>query len=414
MYSKDIGDKMRFDIENVKPGMIVASPIYKQNNLIAILNSDVVLTETTIERLKQNGIKHIDIKLSKEQEMAYIADKGVEGTISNELKVEARESIASFNTNKILQSAQKMTTSIIGSKDFKYSLSEYKETADIFSHSIRVASFAVLLAKFYNDSLKIDPNVTDEIYSEKRVDLESIAAAAMLHDIGKLCINKSILEKVLSTHSVIYDIFPALKEIDLSNYDDKYCSIYSYLLLNEHISLKSEIKMMILLSNENENGKDSLKQGEKYTKSTQSFVIGSKIIRLCSMYDDELKQTIEQNTPLENISAKLDFYATNNIVNEGLEKLFIEHIPLYSTGVKVKLSNGQFAIVEESFRGRMFICRPIVRTIPDGQIIDLRQELALTVQEICSDEISFYDIVNRQIETMEMELSNNNEKSKSI
>lgn len=388
---------MRFGIDYVKPGMIVATPIINKNNSM-ILNSNVILTDRIIEGLKKNDIEYIDINLTKEQESAYIADQGVQSTISKQLNDDTKNSIRNFNTAEIIKNAQLMTTSIIGTDKFKYSLSEYKQSADIFSHSTRTAAFAVLVAKFYNDSID----------STEKLDLQSIAIAAMLHDIGKLCKNETILNKVLAIPTVLNQKYPIVNNFSLNKYDDEYSSIYSYLLLSRNPLLKPDIKMMVLLSNENENGQGLLQPGKMYTDSKQNFVIGSKIIRICSMYDDELKQTIDENKPLENISAKLDYYAANNIINENLEKLFIEHVPLYSNGVKVKLSDGRYAIIEESFHGRLFICRPIVRTIPDGEMIDLRSSLNVTIQEICNDEISFLEIVNRQIETMEQELSEKN------
>ena len=191
----------------------------------------------------------------------------------------------------------------------------------------------------------------------------------------------------------------------MNNYSDEFSAIYSYLLLCNNKVISPDIKMMILLSNESDNGKGPLELPEKTLNSRQNFVFGAKIIKLCSMYDEELEQIISQNESLENISSKLDFNAVNNVVNNELEELFIEHVPLYSKGVKVKLSNDKYAIVEESFYGRMFVSKPLVRTIPDNEFIDLRNELSLTIEEICKEEISFLEIVNKQLNGMEEEIS---------
>jgi hypothetical protein len=395
---------MKFEIGNVKPGMVTADAIMKENNPTIILNANVTLTEKMIEALKKNGIKYIDIALTKEQQCAYVIKKGVNNTISSKLEEDAKNSIKNFNTSKIIQNAQLMISSILESDSFEYDLAKYKIPSDIFAHSVRTASFAIILAKFYNDSL--NSFILDNTVLKKcTINLESIAVAAMLHDIGKLCKDKTILEKILKTNNSLSKFFPGIKDINLENYDENYSSIYSYLLLNQNSLLKPDIKMMVLLSNETENGKGPLKPSEQYLKSRQNFIFGSKIIKLCSIYDDELNKMISSNEPLENISSKLDYLAVNDIVNDELEKLFITHIPLYSKGIKIKLSDGRFAVVEESFHNRMYICRPIVRTIPDNEIIDLRQEYTITIKEICSDEVSFMDLVNRQIQDMEQELS---------
>lgn len=394
---------MKFPIDNVKAGMVLSCPIYGENGRTIILNSGAELTDKIINKLSDLDIKIVDIKLSPAQQFAYEADKGTNATIPSSIMKDAKESIKKFDTNKIIENSKLITSSILNSEELNYSLSEYKEISDVFSHSVRVSLFATLLAKYYNNTLDsfVEPNTLDKC----KINLEHIATAAMLHDIGKLCKNEKLLNKVLSTGSNISKVFPAIAKKDLNNYKDEYSSIYSYLLLNNVKMIEPDVKMMILLSNELENGKGPLELPERYLNSRQSFVFGSKIIKLCSMYDEELNKMISQNESLENISSKLDYYAVNKIINNELEELFIEHVPLYSKGVKVKLSNDKYAIVEESFHGRMFISKPLVRTIPDNELIDLRTELSITIKEICKDEISFLEIVNKQINGMEEELS---------
>lgn len=388
---------MKISINKVKPGMTVGTGVMKIDSPIILLNSDAVLTEKMIERLKAMGITEIDIKLTKDEEVIYNADKGVEPTLSTELFEDSKRSIKNLNAAQIIYNAKNITTSIIDSDEFKYSLSEYKNASDIFSHSVRVASFSVLLAKSYNDTLSSE----NQMY---KIDLDSIAVAAMLHDIGKLCEDKNVLKSVLSLPNNLEKFFPSIRELNLQNYNEDFSSIYSYLLINNNPLIKADTKMMILLSNEDELGKSPLQPSENFIKSRQSFIMGAKIIKLCSMYDDELKYSISMNEPLENITAKLDYSAANNIVNDELEQLFMDHIPLYSKGVKVKLSNGKYAVILESFYGRMHICRPYVMTIPDNELIDLRNERSITIEEICNDEFSFTDIVRTQIDYMNQEI----------
>ena len=128
--------------------------------------------------------------------MVNILDKGINTTIPSSLAENSKESIRNFDTIKIISNAKEMTRAIIESKEFKYNLSEYKQMSDIFSHSVRVAAFSVLLAKHYNDTL--ENVIQDEKSLEKtKIDLEAIAAAAMMHDIGKICKDESVLQKIL-------------------------------------------------------------------------------------------------------------------------------------------------------------------------------------------------------------------------
>lgn len=394
---------VKIPIDIVKAGMILRYPIFKEDSKAMILNSGIELTDKLINKLNDLDIKIIDIKLTPEQELAYEADKGVITTISPNIMKDSKKAIKNFDTEEIIKNSKLLTASILNNDLFNYNLADYKEIYDIFSHSVRVASFSTLLAKYYNDSLESFVNPT--LLNKCKINLEHIATAAMLHDIGKLCKNEKILKKIASINSNFSRIFPAIEKKNLSIYNEEFSSIYSYLLLCNNKQIDSNIKMMILLSNEAENGQGPLELNENYRNSRQNFIFGSKIIRLCSMYDEELYKMINQNESLENISSKLDYYAVNKIINNELEQLFMNHVPLYSKGVKVKLSNDKYAIVEESFHGRMFISKPLVRTIPDNELIDLRNELSITIKEICKDEISFLEIVNKQINSMEEELT---------
>jgi len=110
-----------------------------------------------------------------------------------------------------------------------------------------------------------------------------------------------------------------------------------------------------------------------------------------------LEKAIKNNEPLENISSQLDNYAFNGLLDKEITDLFIKHVPLYSVGVNVRLSDGRTAIVIETFTESVNNYKPKVMVISTGQIIDLRNETTLTVREICDKNISFSELVTRQI-----------------
>ena len=164
--------------------------------------------------------------------------------------------------------------------------------------------------------------------------------------------------------------------------------------------------MSVLLSTENEMETGPLKAQKKLMTSKQSFITSAKIIRLCSIYDDILKQTIDKNESLENISAQLETYSVNGILSKELTDLFIKHVPLYSVGIKVHLSDGRTAQVIETFTEKVNNYKPKVKVLKTGEIIDLREITNLTVVDIDDDNISFEEIVTRQIIDMNNEITN--------
>lgn len=395
---------MNIGIDYAKPGMILATPLMKEN--IVILNSGVVLSDRIIIALKRNGINNIDIRLTKEQEELFrnAIQPTVTETISKENKEAAKKAIASFDIVNVIKSSENIISSVLESNEFSYELAEYKTANDIFTHSVRTSAFVAVLTKYYNSVLPSiingDKNLLNkqEVLKKCEINLESIVTATLLHDIGKLCKNKELLSRIKKIPDAVKNFFPGVTDDILKNYDERYSAVYSYLLICDNKDISTDVKMMILLSCENELGTSVLKAPTTFIKSRQNFVYGSKIIRLCNMYDETLEQTIKENSSLENVSSKLDYNAVNKGINEELEKLFIECVPLYSKGVKVLLSDGTLATVMESFTGRTNITRPIVKTI-DGRIIDLRDlenTKNLTIEEL-SDEETILDVINKQL-----------------
>lgn len=389
---------MNFDINNVKPGMVLDKPIIGLNT--TMLNTGMVLTTTIIKRLKKLGIKTINISLPYNKSSYYIYNQNVETTIDKDLINKTRNALVNFDIKNILDNSKNIVSTIINSQDFKYDLSEYKKNDDIFSHSIRVASFSIILAKIYNEYLN---NIIPDSNARQKymIDLNTISTAALLHDIGKICKNDEMLKKITDIPDNLKSHFKGIMDTPLDKYDDNFYSIYSYSLLNEKQDIIPDIKLMILLSGETENEKGPLKAPISYTQNRYNFVFGAKIIHLCDMYDRALKNCIENNESLENVIAKLSQEAMTGGVNKELENLFINNVPFYSVGTKVKLSNGSYAIVKESFVGRYDTYRPIVLTKPDYKEIDLRNETTITIKEICSNDTSFQDLVDHQIYDMQ-------------
>lgn len=393
---------MILNINNVRPGMITATPILNKNNVI-ILNAGKELNDSIIAALLKNDIGEIDISLTKEQEELYKIDKDIDTTISEELKIKSINSLKDMNINGILESSQEIISAILKAKEFSYSLLEYKGKNTIFGHSVRVAAFAAVLAKYYNKSLF--KNTSTE---KQAINIEHLTTAALVHDLGKTLQNQTNFKTKEAPNS-FKEKLPGIANVPLDKYDENYSSFYTFYLLCQHPEIPADVKLTTLLVGENEIGTGPLKAKTEFINSKQSFIVASKIIRLCSIYDDSLKEVIKSNVSLENISSLLEAHSINGSINKELVDLFIQHIPLYSVGVKVKLSDGRYAIVNQTFTERVNNYKPIVKVVPTGEIIDLRLETALTVCEICGNEISFAELVAKQIIDMNNETTILNE-----
>lgn len=385
---------MRINIEEARPGMVCEKPILNERNVV-IINSGTVLTTHLIHGLYKNGIWSLEIE-NKELEKKEEKKSDLYTTISNELKQKSIESLKQLDIVEIIANATEIINAILNSKDFNYSLLEYKLENDIYSHSVRVAAFASVLAKYYNQTAK----------ESEKVNLQNLSIAALVHDLGKTLKENDVKISIGNLTSVLKERLPGVLDAPLIGYDDNFRSLYTFCLLNQFPNLNTEIKMSVLLSTEDEIGTGPLKAQKQLMASKQSFITSAKIIRLCSMYDEILKEAIEHNDSLENISAQLEMYSLNGILNQELTDLFIKHVPLYSVGINVKLSDGRTAQVIETFTEKVNNYKPKVKVLKTGEIIDLREITNLTVVDIDDDTISFEEIVTRQIIDMNNEITN--------
>jgi len=393
---------MVIDISNAKEGMILESPIYN-NNGVVILNRGKVLNKSIINTLNKNGISKINV-VFKEENLLSELDKDIYTTINEQLKNDSVESLKNIDIDKILENSRKILTTILQSTEFSYSLLEYTKENDIYNHSVRVAAFACVLAKYYNKDLRKKYDDLNK-FKNSRINIEDLTVAALTHDLGKTFKNKHFEIRRSNIPDLFKTKLPGITKMNLNEFDDNYSPIYTFCILSNYSSITSETKLMTLLTNENEKGTGPLQADINLLSSDRNFVVASKIIRLCSIYDELLKNTIKNNEPLENISSALEMYSVNGLLDKEFTKLFINHIPLYSAGVKIKLSDGRYGQVMKTFTESVNNYKPIVKVVPTGEIIDLRYETTLTIKEICSDEISFAELVARQIIDMNNEIT---------
>lgn len=371
---------------NAKEKMVIEEDIKNENGVV-ILAKGQELKENLIKSLLKHGITEINVK-----------SKLKENTVPIEIRSKAIDALKDLNIKQILESSSKIANSILNSSEFRYSLTEYKENTDIFEHSMRVAAFAAVLAKYYNEEIQKKPNSEN-----KTINVEHVVTAALVHDLGKTLKNDKFNINLSNIPKSFEEDLPGIKNVPKNAYDPKYKSVYTYCIL-KHFPISTETKLMALLVDENDIEKGPLQATEKFMKKEHNYFTAAKMIRLCSFYDDILKLIIENDYTLENVPALLEAFGARKILDKDLTQLFINHIPLYSVGIKVKLSDGRLAVVVKTFTEHLNNYKPIVRVISTNELIDLRKTNNLTISQICSEELSYDELVASQIIG-----SNNNE-----
>ena len=412
---------MYVGIDYLKEGMIVNETIFLGK--APFISSGKVLTNQLIDLLKKhkNLLEHNVLKVSIKNlpiEEQYKLEKELEwnqnninSSIDSKIKKEIQETlkIVTEHTDKPIELVQKCATTITNSLYFNqfkvvnekskekawfpnldYNLEEYEGQNDIYEHSLRVAQFAVVVAAAYNQK---------ELQAGKKetINLEKIATAALLHDYGYRYQDpiamKSLANYQLSSYlQKIYDIDP---DILVKPYDEKNAPIYSFISL----PLDNTITNMILYSKENDVKTGPLKTTKDTIATSNNIKMAARIINLCSLYDDVLKQAINngiggQNMNLENVSAVMDYAAANGLIDKNLMDIFYDTIPLYSIGTRILLSDGRYGRVVKRKTDKISSAKPTIITT-EGDIVDLSNApLNLTIQRIVTKDEKLSNLVN--------------------
>ncbi len=393
---------MRIRMDDVTPGMKLETPIVK--NDVILVKAGEVLTPHIINRLKNTFyIEELNI-VSENQ----IQDNSYANTISEEIINACKDALVKNDIIKIEESATDMVEAVLNNVDFEGSFSNLKYDLesttknknildDSLNHSIRVATFSIILAYLYNNKIKERIRDKDEL-NRRLINYNSIAVASLMHDSGKYLQNEELLNEVRRVVAIkdLDKTFKNINNIPTDRFDNQYAEFYSYCLTNKFKSLPSDLRIMILYSNEAENNAGPLKSPLFLREKEHPGIVGAKIIHLCSLYDDYLSHCINTQAALENIMAILGQSASNGVINKDLTNLFLDNVPIYPIGTKVILSNNEEGVVVKTFTDYTYATRPTVK-LNNGQIIRLKDTTSIVVVGINNGNNAVDDLVNDQL-----------------
>lgn len=346
---------MRFiSINNVKEGMVLSKPICNEQNK-PLLREGATLSTNLIEKLKSMNYKglYIEDELTK--------DIVVEDMISNETKDYTLNSLRRMDVENTVKSAEMIVDDLCAKKNISFDMlnTGAASSNNIYHHSLNVCEFAVAIGR----SLGYDKS--------KLVDL---AVSALLHDIGKICVDKNNKIKV--------NVSEALKKQcnisgNMDEYEEKMHPVYGYNLIVNNPEIKATTKQGVLFHHEDEDGKSLLCQAMNISSSR--IYPYAKIIHICDYYDHLLTGDI-----LGKMISPSDAYEVLNAgcgtkFNTELVGVFQRNIPAYPIGVTVTLSNGLTGVVYEN--NKNLPLRPKIK-LETGQKVDLSVVMNVTITGI--------------------------------
>jgi putative nucleotidyltransferase with HDIG domain len=175
----------RIKLTLLEPGMKIARPVYAGDGRL-LLASGLTLTEKFIERLAALGIGSLYI-----EDVLFPGKLNVRDVVSEKTRSESillvkecfrnLEKEKNINTWAVRQTVNELADEIFSNRDILINYFDIRTYDDYtFDHSVNVTILSVLagISLGYN-----------------RLDLRELATGALLHDIGKVSVDKKILNK---------------------------------------------------------------------------------------------------------------------------------------------------------------------------------------------------------------------------
>jgi len=363
----------------------LAKTIYNDKGNI-LLRQGTTLTESLLNKVKQSGVNTIyiddgysDIEIEDviKPELRFAAVKTIKETFQNIEQDLAKRLNGNQHLHKRLQakvmgkyveSLKGMSDAIIDdilkSHNMLVNIIDIKHVGEYtYEHSLNVA----ILSLITGIELRLS-----------RHDLFSLFTGAILHDIGKVFLDKNILSAG--------DERTDLQEIAYQTHTEQG---YNYLKDNSGFSATS--KIVILQHHEHYDGTG-------YPNGTSGDAIhkNSKIVSICNTYDkltsdSDNSPSVPANEAIEyimgNAGTKFDFKIAN---------VFVRKINPYPIGTLVELSDGKKAVVMDT--NLDFPLRPIVQVLElvnenviKKDILDL-----MKVSDVTIIKIRYLDIRNEE------------------
>lgn len=208
---------MRYiNMDHAEPGMVVGKSIYNEEGNV-LVNYRVTLTDNLIERMRGKGLKgfYIEDSLSKDIE--------VEDLISDEIGIKAAQALREMDIDEAMSVAGEITDELSLRGEISVNLVSLRTISDYtYKHSINVAVLSVL---------------TGIGLGLKKPMLKELAAAGLLHDIGKISIPPETMEKRGPLTEDEYELIKQHSEL-------------GYEAIKNNISISSKTKMGVFMHHE--------------------------------------------------------------------------------------------------------------------------------------------------------------------
>lgn len=300
---------MKISVENLTSEMVLEQDVYTRSGNL-LVSGGTQLTNALISKLLEFGIKHVRIKDIRPENADYKDfEKKYEESVD---KIKDNFKIARYQQTVNISEFENIIDGLLDkAKSGRGILSYMKliEQKDEYTlqHSINVSIAAMLMGKWLN-------------YSDQ--DIKTLGTAAILHDIGKLFIPDSILNKSSKLNEAEFKIM-------------KNHSMLGYKLLKDSNINNDVILNAVLTHHERFNG-----NGYPFRLKGYKISEFARIIAICDVFDAVTSNRVyrQKENPLEGL--KIIFDDSYNGLDPYLCKVFLNNVIIAYCGSKAVLNDG--------------------------------------------------------------------------
>jgi putative nucleotidyltransferase with HDIG domain len=352
------------DIDQLAIGMFIEDA-FDENGLFLISAGHLIEDQRQIERLKSRNVKSVFINDKKglkhpteprfettaaskvEREKAYYQELQRAKEVHSLTVQTVHETLnslrvgKSFSSESVKVAAEEIVSSIVRNPDALISLSQIKGYDEYtYTHSVNVGIIAASLAHFMG------------YHGE---DLLHIGMGGVLHDIGKMRVPESILNKPGKLTSVEFGIIKKHPQDGLTFVQGK--------------KDMSEIVYRIIAQHHERFNGSGYPYGLKEGGINEIGVISA----VADVYDALTSDRVYREAWTPQKALATIFQGINREFAQNVVELFTKHLGIYPVGSFVKLQNGEMGIVMRVDHGNLLA--PIILILFDDKGSRLKEPL---------------------------------------
>lgn len=349
----------KINLDRAKSGYCTAKNIHSLDGVI-LLKAGTLLTDDIIEQLSKYHITelYIDDDLSKGIQITETIKQEIIVDIKSKVRTLMRSpSIRiAVNTQKALKIVETLLDEILKNDFITMNLCDIRSIDDYtYSHSVNVAIFSL---------------ITGVAIGLKKSHLKELGIGALLHDVGKVMVDDSILRKPTN--------------LTVNEYDKvKKHTLYGYEILKKSKSIPEAACCIALYHHERTNG-----SGYPYSLKNNVIPLQAKIVAIADVYDALTSDRMYRRKMYPHEVVDYMCSLSQKHFDKTLLDAFTSHISNYPVGIAVKLNSGEKGIVARYNRG--FQNKPIIHVVTDKNGVKL--ENPKEVNLLMSPEIRIVDI----------------------